>query len=232
MKAMIFGAREGSLGAEIKEEMECVGRELLSGMTVVTAGISGEDLRLDASDRFFETDVYNSVMEEQPNIIAITTGVNEPGGVARIPLIKKNMDINFFGPMRILASVDMISPPFRPAAIAVISSNSAHIARRGSVGYCSSKAALSMGIRCVARDWATDLNKPRLWGYELGLLKGTPMTQGTEARFGPAQSRMLGAEAGLEPSAVAQRIAADLTGSSALLKALNGTCIRLDAGEQ
>lgn len=115
----------------------------------------------------------------------------------------------------------------RRRTFSAVSSNSAHIARRSSLAYCASKSALSMGLRVMARELA---GSPFLvFGYEPGLVRGTRMSQETEATFGPAATRMPGASAGLHVADVADQIVALVCTASL---ASNGILYRMDAGEQ
>lgn len=224
MIALVIGARRGSLGAEIRRQFTLPHHNSPPNL-VITAGVSGDEMH---ELNILEPDMINHVISlVNPDVIICTVGVNlstkpigDPGWYADVAQQTK---INFLGPALLMEAV--ASCP-RVKKLIFISSNSAHIARRNSLGYCSSKAALSMAVRCAAREWA---GEPLVYAYELGLLAGTPMTQATEAVFGPAQSRMVGAENGLKVREVADAIVSDLRHSG---MAYNGSTIRLDAGEQ
>lgn len=124
-----------------------------------------------------------------------------------------------------------------------ISSNSAHIARTGSAAYCMSKAALSMGVRCAAREVAGQ--GYLVYGYEPGWLEGTPMSQAVTRRLKgsaaadpydgggyplevPTLHRIPGGM-GVDPYRLARLIVRNLRFGGT---ELNGTLMRIDGGEQ
>lgn len=220
-QVLIIGAQPGSLG-------EAVAQALPHGVAI-TAGMGvHEDFQLDVREPKNIASVLRNV---DPHSILVTAGINvgEPvGQKGFLPGLTRSMEVNVVGVMSVLDEwIAMTGKGFyTPQQFVAISSNSAHIARRNSAAYCASKAALSMALRCAARELG---GAPLVYGYELGLLAGTPMTAATEARFGPSQSRMVGAEKGLDKEAVAGTIAHNLLNP---WQGLNGTLLRLDAGEQ
>lgn len=226
MTVLVIGARPDSLGAAVTDLLR------KKGFGATTAGVSGEEMYCDVRDMH---SIQNAVRITHPTDIIVTAGINDPANL-RADGFHANMlnsyVVNAVGPMMVMnAWLDHLEeyPNLKRAARAfvAISSNSAHIARRGSVPYCASKAALSMALRCAARELG---GKPFLvYGYEPGLLAGTPMTADTEAIFGPAQSRMMGAESGISPGKMADLIVQYLLMPTI---ALNGTMLRIDAGEQ
>lgn len=226
MPVLVVGARPGSLGAAVRD---CLQNK---GFGVRTAGITGEEHYMDIRT---EEDVRHVIRTVHPTDIIVTAGVNLPANL-RADGYRESMlssyEINVVGPMMMLNAWlnhinDFPTLQRQARAFVAVSSNSAHIARTGSVPYCASKAALSMAIRCAARELA---GKPMLvYGYEPGLLSGTPMTAATEQVFGPSQSRMKGAEEGIAPEKMAELIVQMVLRPSI---ALNGTMLRLDAGEQ
>lgn len=193
---------------------------------VFTAGMSvHEDFQLNVQEPGSVREVLDRV---RPRDIVVTAGINigEPIGSDSYSAASiRSIGVNFVGVMEVLNQWMKLGPD-QDGAFVAISSNSSHIARRGSTAYCASKAALSMAIRCAAREIG---GRPLVYAYEFGLLMGTPMTQGTEARFGPSQTRMVGAEKGLDVLAAAKAISNNLV---APWHGLNGALIRLDAGEQ
>jgi len=224
---LIIGAKPDSLGDEIHRVAK-----LSDALDPMTAGISGEDFQLNLSN---ETAINNVLHETKPDIIVCTVGINQSvmpinqehnGYMFWIDTLQDQMRVNAMMPLRLLHRAVLMGADRNLESVVFISSNSAHIARRNSVGYCASKAALSMGIRCAARELA---GRPLVWAYEFGLLKGTPMTQATEATFGPAQTRMVGAPEGLETHDAAVQVIKDVTEP---WMGLNGATLRLDAGEQ
>lgn len=220
---LIIGAAEASLGQAI------VDRAGVRNQKVLTAGIQDEALWMDVtvadSVKFaIKSAVDIAIMAGERINLVVTAGINVPCHIDETETFRRNYEVNVFGLQNVLSAVGGLAYAF--ASVQVISSNSAHIARRGSVGYCSSKAAVSSMVRCVARDWG---GNPLLFGYEPGLLVGTPMTRQTEAKFGPSQTRMVGAPGGLRPDQLAHRVVYD---ALTPWQGLNGTMARLDAGEQ
>jgi NAD(P)-dependent dehydrogenase (short-subunit alcohol dehydrogenase family) len=112
-----------------------------------------------------------------------------------------------------------------------ISSNSAVIPRTNSAAYCASKAALSQGLRVKAREARGGDYGYVVYGYEPGLLAGTPMTWATEKQFPDMPLHRIRGEAmaaGVPCAALAAQIVAGLQVPGA---ALNGATIRYDGGE-
>jgi hypothetical protein len=69
-----------------------------------------------------------------------------------------------------------------------------------------------------------------IYGYEPGLLRGTPMTQEVKPRTDAPPHRMPGVPAGgIDPARLAQLIGHNIAQGG---YELNGTMIRLDGGEQ
>ena len=223
MRLLVVGAAPDSLGAAVRDSS--FGGEYVE---VATAGISGEDYLMDVTESVGVREVLEAAM---PDTILVTAGLNigvatgEPGYKSHL---RTSFDVNVIGVMTVLDEwLKMRDDGFEGhEQFVAISSNSAHVARSNSTAYCASKAALSMAIRCAARELA---GAPLVYGYEFGLLRGTPMTQGTEKRFGPSQTRMPGAAGGLIVSYVADHIVGNLLRP---WHGMNGTLQRLDAGEQ
>jgi NAD(P)-dependent dehydrogenase (short-subunit alcohol dehydrogenase family) len=98
-----------------------------------------------------------------------------------------SMDVNYFGAMNVLdhwavqwRALGWKAGMHRPTFVAV-SSNSAQLARSRSLAYCASKAALSMAIRCAARELAP--HSVNIWGVEPGWISDTPMSEAVHARI-------------------------------------------------
>lgn len=243
-RLLVIGAREGSLGEAVARHAEGE----WEACEVITAGISGEEKYF--CDLTVGVQVKHMLHELCPDYIVCTVGENSPASVRDGFLAAKLMasyQVNVLGPMLLLhhflASPYNRDTVYRKKFVA-ISSNSARIARSGSVPYCASKAALSMALRVAARDVATQIVEaaqlpPLIWGYEPGLLHGTPMTEETmkvfgnptgDPSFGGALHRMKGVgPTGLHPSDLAARIVMDLTYSG---PGLHGCLFPYDAGEQ
>lgn len=234
---LVVGADIGSLGMAIAQELiDC---EWEFG-DVATAGITGERIKMDV---FRSARIVEVLSECRPDIVVCTVGHNAPCDVADKYLGAKmatSFSTNVTGPMELLRN--FIDSPVRKERVGnvkkfvAISSNSARIARRNSVAYCASKAALSMALRVAARELATE-GRVMVWGYEPGLLAGTPMTQETVRQFGQPAGlaagvlhRMPGVPSeGLPPEDLARRIVQDLATFS---YGNNGLLIPFDAGEQ
>jgi NAD(P)-dependent dehydrogenase (short-subunit alcohol dehydrogenase family) len=221
-KLLVVGARTNSLGAHCVEEAKRKDRY----EDIVTAGITNEDISFD---------VLHGDMPPGYLDVIMTVGTNEPSVPASdffLPSVQWQMDANFIGPMRCLDQWFRWwitnDPDFLGELnFVVISSNSAHIARSNSVGYCASKAALSMGIRSFARS-IREYDTFNVWAYEPGWIDGTPMSSEVRERFvGPAH-RML-RDDGLYPAELARMIVGDVLDRGSML---HGSCVRVDAGEQ
>ncbi len=239
---LVIGARVGSLGHYVAEIAA------KQGWSVTTAGISGdENIDFDITDY---ASVY-ALFGESPerHSIVCTAGANIEGGITDKQLYGKlemAMAINAVGPMHVLhawqewwlhnidetymagSSEVPQDAPEVPMHFVAVSSNSAHIARSQSITYCMSKAALSMGIRCAARELAgTWLN---VWGVEPGWLSGTPMSKEVNARFeyGAPRHRIPG-DRTVDPAALAHFIVGGLRNP---YSSLNGCMLRMDGGEQ
>lgn len=238
---LVVGAAEGSLGEAIAEELE---NGAYSFGKVTTAGISGEQFEINLLHRHL---VERVLADVRPDVVVCTAGVNWPADIGSVRLrhgLLDSFENNVVGPMLLLQ--DFVTSPVRydraglVKKFVAISSNSARIPRRGSMPYCASKAALSMALRVAARELA-EAGGVAVWGYEPGLLAGTPMTRATEAHFGvgdpydgggypaPKLHRMRGVPPeGLPVNELAERIVTDL---ALVGYAHNGVMIPYDAGE-
>jgi NAD(P)-dependent dehydrogenase (short-subunit alcohol dehydrogenase family) len=175
---------------------------------------------------------------EQPTHIVCTVGINKQRGdyPSEASWYNGHFMANCVGPMRLLEAWLTVLPsrtvdtPTPMPHFAAISSNSAHIARTGSAAYCASKAALSMAIRCKARE--NKMSQCLIYAYEPGLLRDTPMTEEVRRRLpGQPLSRMPGLEGGIWAWEVALAIGRGL-GGLGVPRWLNGCTVRMDAGEQ
>lgn len=229
---LVVGARKGSLGMAIAEEIR-ENEEWLFG-DVVTAGVSGEDYRLDL---MVTTRIAEVLSEVRPDIVVCTVGINQPAPItdAFLPAVLHNsFATNVTGPIDLLRH--FVGSPVRLERTSnikkfvAISSNSARIPRRNSVAYCASKAALSMALRVAARELAAK-GDVMVWGYEPGMLDGTPMSREVLREFpaGSAMHRMPGVPPeGIPPQELARRVVHDLGDSG---YGTNGTMVPFDAGE-
>jgi len=225
---LIVGAAEGSLGEAIAHEAYTN----YDFAAINTAGINDEEIKLDVTH---PSQVVEVLANARPDIVVCTVGVNEPVQVrdAYLPLrLTDAFRVNVVGPMEVLRH--FLASPVREDRVGytkrfvAISSNSARIARTGSMAYCASKAALSMALRVAARELA---GKPvQVWGYEPGLLAHTPMTQNTAKDYEGPLHRMKGIDpSGILPHHLAQRIVSDVANFS---PAHNGVMFPFDAGEE
>lgn len=232
---LIVGAAEKSLGAAVWAEM-------VSGYwefgEVVTAGISGEDIALDVTRTARIAEV---LAEVKPDVLVCTVGTNNPISITDqyFPsYMAESFATNVTGPLELLRH--FVKSQIRPERdgtvkkFVAISSNSARIPRTNSAPYCASKAALSMALRCAAREFAT-AGKVMVWGYEPGMLAGTPMTEHVTSQLtgGRSVHRPMHRMKGVEPEGIpvkdlAQRIVSDLAAFSC---GNNGVIYPFDAGE-
>ena len=228
-RLLVIGAQPGSLGAALALE---AGNDW-GFQRVLTAGISGEVIEMDV---LRSASIVQALAEAEPDVILCTVGLNVPAELSNpyLPsLMNTAFAVNTIGPIDVLRHFlrlrgEAMSAGRTHRVFVAISSNSAHVARRGSLPYCASKAALSMALRCAAREEAG--REFLIWGYEPGLLAGTPMTNDSAQRFSGPLHRMPGAPAeGLSVRMVTARILSDVVGA---FVGLNGCMFRLDAGEQ
>lgn len=108
--------------------------------------------------------------------IVYSAGVNEPGmlGSFAYSNVSKTFAVNVSGFINMLNALKMVEcfEPVRRSIVAVVS-DAATVPMRGSIAYCSSKAALAMAIRCAAREMAPWW---RVNGVAPGIVADTPMT--------------------------------------------------------
>lgn len=183
MSVLVIGAAPGSVGWYVTNTI------IVNGGTAITAGIGQETNYLDAAMDHEQT-VLQKLALLDPTHIVCTAGVNLPL-YAEDPFdwYRTHFDNNVIGPMRLLNSWQQLlgqqNDENRGARhFVAISSNSARVPRSGSAAYCASKAALSMALRVKAREVSADPNSRLIvYGYEPGLLSGTPMTRETVERF-------------------------------------------------
>jgi len=215
----------------------------------VSAGIGSENHYLDLTSS--STTIQDFLVRHQPDHIVCTAGVNwgiEAYSQERLrnwtQWYDDHFNINVTGVMTLLhlwrdirASHAFYGSGGVVGHFVAISSNSAHIARTNSAAYCASKAALSMALRCVARE-CVEAFDPVVYGYEPGWLDGTPMSVEVEGRLTetlalptPQMHRMKGEElrGGVDPVTVAGLLVHNLRFGG---RELNGCMFRIDAGEQ
>ena len=206
--------------------------------------MSGEDFHLDVTDAEQCREVVKRAMFDA---VVCTAGINRPtrmsGGTELQVGIEDMMAVNFAGHMNVLQAwlgfwfeVQKVAggpDETIPKHFVSISSNSAQIARTGSLGYCASKAALSMGIRCAAREVAKEPVGPApmaIYAYEPGWLEGTPMSDSVENRLGiGVMPHRIPGGRGIHVGELSEMIALNIRQGSANL---NGCVLRVDGGEQ
>ncbi len=88
-------------------------------------------------------------------------------------IMRETFDINVTG-LVTLISEHLRSWPESEMNIVAVSSDAGRIPMRGSVAYCSSKAALNMAVRVLARELAPE---HRINAVAPGMVEGTPMTE-------------------------------------------------------
>ena len=226
-RLLVIGARWGSLGRHVVNEA------LPLGWDVRTAGINEEAWHIDVRES--PEELFDAFDTDEPfDAVVCTAGINK--GDSRMDFsggLEEHMAVNFLGVMKVLwawaavweGRMDDLPEGACPAFVAV-SSNSAHVARSASLGYCASKAALSMGIRCAARR-AGD-GRLSIYGYEFGWLKDTPMSMDVEDRLSGGPRHRIPGDRTLDPGVAARLIMQGLE----VPGPLNGCMIRIDGGEQ
>lgn len=231
MKVMVVGAKPNSLG-----EALCISLAQ-RGYTPVPAGVAGEEVYLDIVRQ--EWHAMRAVLDSvRPVDVLCTVGVNYASmGIRDLEgWYGEHFHVNCVGPMKLLDTFQSWceEPRNRQRSTSnhavVVSSNSAHVPRTQSAAYCASKAALSMAVRCKAREWARQDSSVIAYGYEPGLLAGTPMTEETRGRVGGdvPLHRMPGiGPEGLSVARLASMMVDNLKGG----RELNGCMFRVDAGE-
>ncbi len=230
MRVLVVGAREGSLGAAVVNALE-YGSSCRN--EVVTAGPTEEEHSLDLSDTSLwdDLDCIQNIFGRFTHVVC-TAGINEAARVeeARFDAtMHQSFQVNTMGPLLLLQWFIEQQAPLDHDGLrhfVAISSNSAHIARRGSAPYCASKAALSMALRVVAREQAG--NDVNIYGYEPGWIDGTPMSESVAGIFAGNFHRIPGGK-GVRVEDLATMIVSNLEANNALL---NGCMLRLDGGEQ
>lgn len=236
MRALVIGAQPDSLGEAVARELRTFTGKPES---VVTAGVKQEEVYLDLITTG-DGRISGMLAQVDPQVVVCTAGINwglpEGGDVQQ--WYNDHFEVNCTGPMRVLTAwrgllTSVIRHQVRQ--FIVVGSNSARVPRQGSAAYCASKAALAQAVRCVARELnGGDVCGLVAYGYEPGLLAGTPMTRETEYRFpGVALTRMRGERLalGADTGALARMMVSNMTLPGAGVLALNGCMIPFDAGE-
>lgn len=233
LKMLVVGAQPLSLGWHVTRQARH------QGWHVTTAGISGEEdiPRFDITKPLHRHNVLKNGLRF--DAIVCTAGINIDGGMLGSMHtwdydLERMLVTNAAGPLALLRQwVDAMTSQgvaMYGRSFVAVSSNSAHVARSRSAGYCASKAALSMGLRCAARELAdTGLN---VWGVEPGWLKGTPMSKQVHDRMegNPVPLHRIPGDRTIRPEWLAEFIINNINPVSR--SPLNGCMMRLDGGEQ
>lgn len=236
-KVLVVGAKEGSLGEAVLDE--CNRRH--DTFLAVAAGVPSMKFKSRESFQMTVTSpksILDTLLLVDPDHIVVTAGTPSGKAVGDDGFredFENAFKVNVFGVIDVLnvwlQIIERVHPDDgRVRHFVAISSNSAHIARTNSAGYCASKAALSMALRVAGREQARH-GRVKVYGYEPGLLAGTPMTAATREALGPIppMTRMEGLPLGLSVHDVATYIVNGLETDGMML---NGSLVRLDAGEQ
>lgn len=244
---LVVGAAIDSLGEAVAEAAD---DGPYSFTDIVTAGITPLEPGADGEAKAGDPTVYEDykmdlrhiasikqvLWEVKPDVLVCTAGVNTPVSITDTfadLVMEEAFHTNVIGVMALLRNFILAEGSgYWNGAVkkkfVAISSNSARIPRRKSLAYCASKAALSMALRVAARELAD--TGVAVWGYEPGLLAGTPMTQEAQAVWSGPLHRMRGVPVGgLDARLFAQFILHDVANAS---PALNGLLIPFDADEQ
>lgn len=241
-RLMVVGASPGNLG------MRVIGEAMRSRMWQHIRGydINGSVRAVASSIQYMDVTNREQVVREledlSPTDIVCTVGTNHNEGFLHLvpQSLQVHMNVNLFGPMLLLVealdmwqrwsggdSASRSAIPETGFNFSVVSSNSAHIARSQSAGYCASKAALSMAIRCVARREAE--HDATIWAYEPGFIVGTPMSQKTQDQFPDVPLHRIPGERTVDADDLAMQIVSDMINAH---DHFNGCTFRLDGGEQ
>ena len=122
-----------------------------------------------------QTHIEQYVSEAGPfDYIVYTAGVNNLEWVSDLSSwsIRKTFEVNLFGFIHVCGAQAKFNPDHATRAVTIVS-DSSHTPMRGSIAYCSSKAALVMAIKCLARELAPTWS---VNGISPGIIEDTPMT--------------------------------------------------------
>lgn len=169
MKGLIIGASSG-IGKAIATYVKETGVPMCSEWS--TPGTDILDVRS-------STEVFAMVRKDGPfDCIVYSAGINELAWAstlgAQFDTTMMNVwDINCMGFVRIMGAHEQLYPKSKGSAVA-ISSDAARRPMRGSIAYCSSKAALDMAVKTLAREMAP---RWRINAVSPGITQGTEMTK-------------------------------------------------------
>lgn len=122
-----------------------------------------------------KSDIDEYMRENGPfSYMVYTAGINKLSWVSDLEErdLLHAYEVNVLGFVKMCGSQSAIFPNFDTRVVAVVS-DSSRTPMRGSVAYCSSKAALVSAIKCMARElapyWSVN-------GVSPGIIEDTPMT--------------------------------------------------------
>jgi NAD(P)-dependent dehydrogenase (short-subunit alcohol dehydrogenase family) len=165
LRAWVIGGRRG-IGKEITLELEH--RDVFVMPT--------DETTVDVTSMFQLTKAFDDF---KPNWIVYCAGVNKLMPAADFDEFEalNILDINALGFMRVIHLVAEARPHLQPRSVVAITSDAATRPMRNSMAYCASKAALTMAVRCAARELAPGV---QVNAIAPGIIADTPMTEYTD----------------------------------------------------
>lgn len=233
-RVLVIGCAPGSFGAYVaaafKTDFE--DRYLYPEWSVMQAGDPQEpssEYEYDVTDR--QERHNEALLSIRPHHVVYAAGLNRADGPDGIwdhlaDSAGEHFDVNVQGFLKVAQAFKAVALP--GSHLVAVSSNSARIPRSPSLGYCVSKAGLSMAVRVLARRWK---GEPVVWGVEPGLMSTQATIDNVNAGAWAARAhRMVGVNSqyGLNPKQLAASLAHDVLWGG---QWLNGTLQQLDAGE-
>lgn len=229
-RIMVVGAAKGSFGEYVASALHHEIKERFGDPTsweIVTAGLDRDstDIHYDVT---WPLAAHLKVMEVvRPYHVVFAVGINFTDEDGALHLSAEgHLRLNALAFLQVAEAFQRVAYP--GSQLVAISSNSASIPRSPSLGYCMSKAALSMAVQVLARRWQ---GEPLVYGYEPGLMN----TQATidsvnRGAYKGAAHRMRGVSSqyGLSAQHLATMVAQNLLWGG---MHLNGALLRVDAGE-
>lgn len=226
-RLLVVGCQPDSLGWRVRREAERQGWQVTAiDREPGLEGVLEVDVtNMESLDVFF----YHAPMIDS---VVYAAGVNMESSIFDPEWrhnMAEHMAVNYAGAIEVLQRwlAHGMTKNTRNSFV-TIASNSAHIPRSTAMAYCSSKAAVVMAMRCIARELSNVDRTPCVYTYSPGWLEGTPMSKRIAARLGSAidPHRIPGGR-GINPKALAKIIVANLEDG----RALHGCDLRIDGGE-
>jgi NAD(P)-dependent dehydrogenase (short-subunit alcohol dehydrogenase family) len=115
------------------------------------------------------------------NRVVYCAGANMPAMLGNIDIddVRQIFSVNVIGFINLMDCLIRFNRTYEPCSVVAIVSDAATVAMRGSISYCSSKAALAHAVRCAAREVAG--HGWRVNGISPGVVEDTPMTNYLDA---------------------------------------------------